>query len=79
MKSLLVNIYQKGTFMVWLEEAKLFLNVVRSITESDATVNDGDLMNHYPVSVAHLETLFIKSCKKFDHSIVSSKELFNQF
>ena len=48
----------------------MFLNAVRSITGSVATVDDGDLMNDYRMLVSHLETLFIKSCKKFDPSIV---------
>ena len=64
LKSLLENIYQKGSIMVGLDEAKTFLNVVRNITGSVATVGDGDLMNHYRMFVANLETLFIKSCKK---------------
>ena len=38
--------------MVGLEGAKTFLNAVRNITENVATVEDGDLMNHYRVFVA---------------------------
>ena len=38
--------------MVGLEGAKTFLNAVRNITENVATVDDGDLMNHYRVFVA---------------------------
>ena len=38
--------------MVELEGAKTFLNAVRNITENVATVDDGDLMNHYRVFVA---------------------------
>ena len=53
--------------MVGLEETKIFLNVKRSITGSVATVNEGDLVNHYGMFVAHLETLFITSCKNFDN------------
>ena len=48
--------------MVGLEGTKTFLNAERNITGSVATVDDGDLMNHYRVFVANLETLFIKSC-----------------
>ena len=55
---------QKGSVMVRLDETKTFLNVVRNITGSVATVDDGDLMNHYRMFVANLETLLIKSCKK---------------
>ena len=69
LKSLLVKIYQKGSVMVGLEETKTFLNAVRSITGKLATVDDGDLINHYRMFVAHLETLFIKSCEKCDPSI----------
>ena len=58
--------------MVVLEEAKTFLNAVRSITGSVATVDDGD---HYGMFVAHLETLFIKFCKKLYPSILDSKEI----
>ena len=61
--------------MVGLDVVKTFLNAVRNITGSVATVDDGDLMNHYPVFVASLETLFIKSCKEFDPSILDSKEI----
>ena len=61
--------------MVGLEETKTFLNVVRNITGSVATVDDGDLMNHYRMFVANLETLFIKPCKKIDHLILDSKEI----
>ena len=75
LKSLLEKIYQKGSVMVGLEGAKTFLNAVRNITGSVATVDDGDLMIHYRLFVANLETLFIKSCKKFDPSILDSKEI----
>ena len=61
--------------MVGLKEAKTFLTAMRNTTESVATANDGDLMNHYRMFVANLETLFIKSCKKFDSSILNSKEI----
>ena len=36
LKSLLEKIYQKGSFIVGLEEAKTFLNAVRNITGSVA-------------------------------------------
>ena len=75
LKSLLEKIYQKGSVRIGLKEAKTFLNAVRNITGSVATVDDGDLMIHYRVFVANLETLFIKSCKKFDPSILDSKEI----
>ena len=75
LKSLPEKIYQKGSVMVGLEGVKTFLNAVRNITGSVATVDDGDLMNHYRVFVASLETLFIKSCKEFDPSILDSKEI----
>ena len=75
LKSLLEKIYQKGSAMVGLKEAKTFLNAVRNTTGSVATADDGDLMNHYQMFVANLETLFIKSCKKFDSSILDSKEI----
>ena len=52
LKSLLEKIYQKGSAVVGLEGAKTFLNAVRNITENVATVEDGDLMNHYRVFVA---------------------------
>ena len=61
--------------MVGLEETKTFLNVVRNITGSVATVDDGDLMNHYRMFVANLETLFIKSYKKIDRLILDSEEI----
>ena len=66
LKSLLERIYQNGSAMVALKEAKTFLNAVRNTTGSVATANDSDLMNYYRMFVANLETLFIKSCKKFD-------------
>ena len=56
LKSLLEKIYQKGSAMVGLEETKTFLNAVRNITGSVVTVDDGDLMNHYRMFVANLET-----------------------
>ena len=52
LKSLLEKIYQKGSVVVGLEGAKTFLNAARNITENVATVDDGDLMNHYRVFVA---------------------------
>ena len=39
------------------------------------TVDDIDLMNHYRMFVANLDTLFIKSCKKYDTSILGSKKI----
>ena len=48
---------------------------MRNITGSAATVNDSDLMNHYRMFVANLETLFIKSYKKIDPSILDSNEV----
>ena len=47
LKSLMEKIYQKESAMVGLKETKTFLNAVRNITGSVATVDDGDLMNHY--------------------------------
>ena len=61
--------------MVGLKEAKKFLNAVRNTTGSVATADDGDLMNHYQMFVANLETLFIESCKKFDSFILDSKKI----
>ena len=75
LKSLLEKIYQKGSVFVGLKEAKTFLNAVRDTTGSVATVNDGDLTNHYRMFIANLEILFIKSCKKFGSSILGSKEI----
>ena len=62
LKSLMEKIYQRESAMVGLKETKTFLNAVRNITGSVATVDDGD----YRMLVADLETLFIKSYKKFD-------------
>ena len=45
--SFLEKIYQRGSVMVGLEGVKTFLNAVRNITGSVATVDDGDLMIHY--------------------------------
>ena len=39
------------------------------------TVDDGNLMHHYRICVANLDTLFVKSCKKFDPSLLDSKEI----
>ena len=50
--------------MVGLEGAKTFLNAMRNMTGSVVTSDDGDLLIHYRVFVANLETLFIKFCKK---------------
>ena len=61
--------------MLGFKGAKTFLNAVRNITGSVATVDDGDLMNHCRVFVANLETQFIKCCKKIDHSILDTKEI----
>ena len=58
LKSLLEKIYQKGSVMVGLEGTKTFLNAVRNITRSVATVDDGNLMINYRVFVANLETLY---------------------
>ena len=75
LKSLLVKIYKKESVMVGSEETNTFLNTVRSITGSVATIIDGDLMNHYRMFVAHLETIFVKSIQKFDPLILNSKEI----
>ena len=64
LKSLLEKIYQEGSVMVGLEGAKTFLNAMRNMTGSVVTSDDGDLLIHYRVFVANLETLFIKFCKK---------------
>ena len=61
--------------MVGLEEAKTHLNPKRSITESAATVDDRDLINHYGMFVAHSETLFFKYCKKLYPSILERREI----
>ena len=53
LKSLLEKIYQKGSAMVGLETIKTFLNAMRNITGSVATVDDTDLMIHYRVFVAN--------------------------
>ena len=75
LKSLLEKTYEKGSAMVGLKEAKTFLNAVRNISGSVAPADDGDLMNHYRMFVANTETLFLKSCKKFDSSILDSNEI----
>ena len=51
--------------MVGLEEAKTHLNPKRSITESAATVDDRDLINHCGMFVAHSENLFLNPAKNF--------------
>ena len=79
LKSLLEKMYQKGSVIVGLEGAKTFLNAVRNITGSVVTVGDGDLMIHYRLFVANVETLFIKYCKKFNPSILDSKEITQSF
>ena len=61
--------------MVGLEEAKTLLNPKRSITGSVATVDDWDLINHYGMFAASLETLFIKSRKNLYPLILDSKEI----
>ena len=48
---------------------------MRNKSGSVVTVDDNDLMNHYRMFVANLDTLFIKSFKKFDLSILDSKEI----
>ena len=58
----------------WTGRDQTFLNAVRNITGSVGTADDDDLMNHYRIFVANLETLFIKSYKKFDPSTLHSKE-----
>ena len=75
LKFLVEKIYQKGSVFVGFKEAKTLLNAVRDTTGSVATANDGDLTNHYRMFVANLEILFTKSCKKFDFSILGSKEI----
>ena len=60
--------------MVGLEEAKTLLNPKRSITGGVATVDNSDLISHYGMFVAHLQTPFIKSFKKLS-LILDSKEI----
>ena len=54
LKPLLVKIYQKESAMVRLEETETFLNAVRDITGSFATIYKGNLINHYRMFVANL-------------------------
>ena len=54
LKSLLEKTYQKESAMVRLEETETFLNAVRNITVSFATIYKGDLINHYRMFVANL-------------------------
>ena len=61
--------------MVGLEEGKTLLNPKRSINGSVATVHDWDLIGHYGMFEAHLETLFIKSWKELYSLILDSKEI----
>ena len=75
LQSLLEKIHQKGSVMVGFKEAKTFLNAVRNTTGIVATADDADLINHYRMFAANLETLFIKSCKKSDSLILDSKEI----
>ena len=75
LQSLLEKIHQKGSVMVGFKEAKTFLNAVRNTIGIVATADDADLINHYRMFAANLETLFIKSCKKSDSSILDSKEI----
>ena len=63
LKSLLEKIYQKESVMVGLEGTKTFLNAVRNIARSAATVDDGDLMINYRVFVANLETYLSNPAK----------------
>ena len=73
LKSLMLKIYQKGSVVVDLEKSKIFLNAVRSISGSVSSVDDEDLI--IIESLSHLETLFVKSCKKFDTSKLDGKEI----
>ena len=61
--------------MVGLERAKTLLNPKRSITGRVATVENWDLISHYRMFVAHLETPFIKSFKKLYSLILDSKAI----
>ena len=61
--------------MVGLEKDKTLLNPKRSITGRVATVDNWNLISHYGMFVAHLETPFIKSCKKLYSLILDSKEI----
>ena len=63
LKSLLEKIYQKESVMVGLEGTKTFLNAVRNIARSVATVDDGDLMINYRMFVANLETYLSNPAK----------------
>ena len=54
LKSLLEKLYQKESAMVRLEETETFLNAVRDITGSFATIYKGNLINHYRMFVANL-------------------------
>ena len=75
MNCLLVKIYQKWSVKVGLKEAKTLLNPKRSIIGNAATVSGRNLVNHYGIFVAHLETLFFESCKKRYPSILDRKEI----
>ena len=63
LKPLLEKIYQKESVMVGLEGTKTFLNAVRNIARSVATVDDGDLMINYRMFVANLETYLSNPAK----------------
>ena len=59
----------------WLDWEKPNTFKYKEKTKSRRRVNDWDLINHYGMFVAYLETLFIKSCKKLYPLILDSKEI----
>ena len=59
--------------MSWLDWEKPNTFKCKEKTKSRQRVDDWDLINHYGMFVAYLETLFIKSCKKLYPLILDSK------
>ena len=61
--------------MSWLDWEKPNTFKYKEKTKSRQRVDDWDLINHYGMFLAYLETLFIKSCKKLYPLILHSREI----
>ena len=64
--------------MSWLDWEKPNTFKYKEKTKSRQRVDDWDLINHYGMFLAYLETLFIKSCKKLYPLILHSREIIHR-
>ena len=75
LKTMLVNIQKKGVVFYGLENSKLFVTAVRSVTETIDHIDDEELMKSYRIFVKKLDNHFSKTPIKN----IDSKDMIKAF